>query len=113
DGHDRDRRPALLRRGLPPVVRGHRRDHGGARLVDGRHGVREVPRPMDVGAANLAVDVLLAVGVISMFVCVVGVVVMRTTFDRMHYAAAGTTVPPFFFLAAVLVREGLSAGGLE
>ena len=68
---------------------------------------------MDVGAANLAVDVLLAVGVIAMFVCVAGVVVMRTTFDRMHYAAAGSVVPPFFFLAAVLVREGLSAGGLE
>jgi monovalent cation/proton antiporter MnhG/PhaG subunit len=68
---------------------------------------------MDVGAANLAVDVLLAVGVISMLVCVAGVVVMRTTFDRMHYSAAGTTLPPFFFLAAVLVREGLSAGGLE
>jgi multisubunit Na+/H+ antiporter MnhG subunit len=68
---------------------------------------------MDVGAANLAVDVLLAVGVISMFVCVAGVLVMRTTFDRMHYAAAGTPVPPFFFLAAVLVREHLSGGGLE
>jgi monovalent cation/proton antiporter MnhG/PhaG subunit len=68
---------------------------------------------MDVDAANLAVDVLLAVGVISMLVCVAGVVVMRTTFDRMHYSAAGTTLPPFFFLAAVLVREGLSAGGLE
>jgi multisubunit Na+/H+ antiporter MnhG subunit len=68
---------------------------------------------MDVGASNLAVDVLLAVGVITMFVCVAGVLVMRTTFDRMHYAAAGTAVPPFFFLAAVLVREGLSAGGLE
>lgn len=38
---------------------------------------------------------------------------MRTTFDRLHYAAAGTTVPAFFVLAAVLVREHLSSGGLE
>jgi multisubunit Na+/H+ antiporter MnhG subunit len=68
---------------------------------------------MDVGAANLAVDVLLAVGVVAMFVCVAGVLVMRTTFDRMHYASAGASVPPLFFLAAVLVREGLSGGGLE
>jgi multisubunit Na+/H+ antiporter MnhG subunit len=68
---------------------------------------------MDVGAANLAVDVLLAAGVVLEAVCVAGVVVMRTTFDRMHYAAAGTTVPAFFFVAAVLVREHLSAGGLE
>ena len=45
--------------------------------------------------------------------CCVGVLVMRTTLDRLHYAAAGTTVPAFFVLAAVLVREHLSAGGLE
>jgi multisubunit Na+/H+ antiporter MnhG subunit len=68
---------------------------------------------MDVGPANLAVDVLLACGVVLELACCAGVVVMRTTFDRMHYASAGATVPPFFFLAAVLVREGLSAGGLE
>ena len=38
---------------------------------------------------------------------------MRTTFDRLHYAAAGTSVPAFFVLAAVLVREHLSSGGLQ
>jgi multisubunit Na+/H+ antiporter MnhG subunit len=38
---------------------------------------------------------------------------MRTTFDRLHYAAAGTTVPAFLVLAAVLVREQLSAAGLQ
>jgi multisubunit Na+/H+ antiporter MnhG subunit len=37
---------------------------------------------------------------------------MRTTYDRLHYAGAGTTVPAFLVLAAVLVREGLSSGGL-
>jgi multisubunit Na+/H+ antiporter MnhG subunit len=68
---------------------------------------------MDVAPANLAVDVLLAFGVVLELACCVGVLAMRTTFDRMHYASAGATVPPFFFLAAVLVREGLSAGGLE
>jgi multisubunit Na+/H+ antiporter MnhG subunit len=64
------------------------------------------------GSAGLAVDVLLALAVASAFVCVAGVVVMRTTFDRLHYAAAGTTLPAFFVLAAVLVREHLSSGGL-
>jgi multisubunit Na+/H+ antiporter MnhG subunit len=59
-----------------------------------------------------AVDVLLVLGVASAFVCVAGVVVMRTTFDRLHYAAAGTTLPAFFVLAAVLVREHLTSGGL-
>lgn len=63
--------------------------------------------------ANVSVDVLLGVGVAAEWLCVVGVVVMRTTFDRLHYAAAGTTVPAFLVLAAVLVREHLSSGGLE
>jgi monovalent cation/proton antiporter MnhG/PhaG subunit len=65
------------------------------------------------GAGNVAVDVLLAVGVAGELVCVAGVLLMRGTFDRLHYAAAGTTVPAFLVLAAVLVREHLSSGGLE
>lgn len=62
---------------------------------------------------DVAVDVLLGLGVAGELLCVAGVVVMRTTFDRLHYAAAGTTVPAFLVLAAVLVREHLSAGGLQ
>jgi monovalent cation/proton antiporter MnhG/PhaG subunit len=61
----------------------------------------------------VAVDVLLGIGVALELACCTGVVAMRTTFDRLHYAAAGTTVPAFFVLAAVLVREHLSSGGLE
>jgi monovalent cation/proton antiporter MnhG/PhaG subunit len=65
------------------------------------------------GAGNAAVDVLLGAGVALELLCAIGVLVMRTTFDRLHYAAAGTTVPAFLVLAAVLVREHLSAGGLQ
>jgi multisubunit Na+/H+ antiporter MnhG subunit len=63
--------------------------------------------------ASLAVDVLLGLAVAGALLCVAGVVVMRTTFDRLHYAAAATTLPAFLVLAAVLVREHVSAGGLE
>lgn len=66
-----------------------------------------------MGAANVAVDVLLAAGVALELLCCVGIVVMRTTLDRLHYAAAGTTVPAFLIVAAVLVREHLSSGGIE
>jgi len=66
-----------------------------------------------MGAADLAVDVLLALGVATELLCVAGVLVMRTTLDRLHYAAACTTVPAFLILAAVLVREHLSAAGIE
>lgn len=64
-------------------------------------------------AGNIAVDVLLAAAVAGELVCVLGVLLMPTTFDRLHYAAAGTTVPAFLVLAAVIVREHVSAGGLE
>jgi monovalent cation/proton antiporter MnhG/PhaG subunit len=62
---------------------------------------------------NLLVDVLLAVGVGAELVCCAGVVAMRTVFDRLHYLAAASSVPPFLFLTALLVREGLSGIGLE
>ena len=64
-------------------------------------------------AADLAVDALLGLGVAGELLCVAGILVMRTTFDRLHYAAAATTVPAFLVLAAALVREHLSSGGLE
>lgn len=63
--------------------------------------------------ANVAVDVLLALAVVGALVCCAGVALMRTSLDRLHYAAAGTTVPAWLVLAAVLVREHLSSGGLE
>jgi multisubunit Na+/H+ antiporter MnhG subunit len=64
-------------------------------------------------AADLAVDILLGLGVAAEVLCVAGVLVMRTTLDRLHYAAASTTVPAFLILAAVLVREHLTSGGIE
>jgi multisubunit Na+/H+ antiporter MnhG subunit len=64
-------------------------------------------------AADLAVDILLALGVAAELLCVAGILVMRRTLDRLHYAAATTTVPAFLILAAVLVREHLTAGGIE
>ena len=64
-------------------------------------------------AADLAVDILLALGVGAELLCVAGVLVMRTTFDRLHYVAAASTVPGLLVLVAVLVREHLSSGGLQ
>jgi multisubunit Na+/H+ antiporter MnhG subunit len=63
--------------------------------------------------SDLAVDVLLGLGVAGELLCVAGVLVMRTTFDRLHYASAATTVPAFLVLAATLVREHVTAGGLQ
>jgi len=64
-------------------------------------------------ASSLAIDVLLGVGVVAELLCVAGVLVMRTTLDRLHYAAAATTVPAFLVLLATLIRVHLSSGGLQ
>lgn len=66
-----------------------------------------------MSAADLAVDALLGLGVATELLCVAGVLLMRTTYDRLHYVAAATTVPAFLVLAAVLVREHVTSGGLE
>ena len=62
---------------------------------------------------NVAVDVLLGLGVAAELLCCLGVVLMPTVYDRLHYVAASTSVGPFLILAALLVREGVSAAGLE
>lgn len=62
---------------------------------------------------DLLVDVFLVLGVGCQVVCCLGVVVMRNALDRLHYAAAGTTLGPIFVGVAVLIRESVSAGGLE
>jgi multisubunit Na+/H+ antiporter MnhG subunit len=51
------------------------------------------------------VDVLLAVTVVGEALCVVGVLAGATVYDRIHYAGATTTVPPFLVFVAVLLRQ--------
>ncbi len=62
---------------------------------------------------NALVDLLLGLGVAAELLCCLGVAVMRTAYDRLHYLAASTAVGPFLILAALLVREGLSAQTLD
>ena len=62
---------------------------------------------------DLLVDVLLAFGVGAELMCAIGVAAMRTVFDRLHYAAAGTTIGPFLILVALLIRTGFTSQGLE
>jgi monovalent cation/proton antiporter MnhG/PhaG subunit len=62
---------------------------------------------------DLIVDVLLAFGVGTELICCLGVLAMRNAFDRLHYSSAATTLGPLLIGAAILVRESVSAGGLE
>jgi monovalent cation/proton antiporter MnhG/PhaG subunit len=58
-----------------------------------------------VTAQDLALGLLVGAGVTGELVCCIGLLVMRDVFDRLHYAMAATTVPPFLIAAAVIVEE--------
>jgi multisubunit Na+/H+ antiporter MnhG subunit len=62
---------------------------------------------------NAIVDVLLGVAVTVELLCVLGVAVMRTTYDRLHYLSASTSVAPFLILAALIVREGICSQTMD
>jgi multisubunit Na+/H+ antiporter MnhG subunit len=51
------------------------------------------------------VDALLAATVLGEAMCVVGVLAGATVYDRLHYAGATTSVPPFLVFVAILLRQ--------
>ncbi len=64
-------------------------------------------------SGNAIVDVLLGVAVAVELLCCLGVALMKTVYDRLHYLSASTAVGPFLILAALLAREGLSSQTLD
>jgi monovalent cation/proton antiporter MnhG/PhaG subunit len=58
---------------------------------------------------DAVVFTLLGVAVAAELVCVLGVTVMRTVYDRLHYTAAASAVGPLLILVAILIREGLTS----
>ena len=61
----------------------------------------------------MAVNVLLVAAVAAQLVSALGLLVMRTAADRLHYTSAAFTVGPFCVLAAVLLREGMTTAAYE
>jgi monovalent cation/proton antiporter MnhG/PhaG subunit len=66
-----------------------------------------------VTAQDILVDVLLGLGVAAQLTCALGVALTRSVFDRLHFAAAGTTIGPFLILTALLIRVGFTSQGLQ
>lgn len=58
------------------------------------------------------VHALLYLGVACQLVCVAGVLAMRGPFDRLHYAAAGSTLGPVLIGAALVLRETVRPHGV-
>jgi multisubunit Na+/H+ antiporter MnhG subunit len=57
--------------------------------------------------------VLLVAAVAAQLISALGLVVMRTSADRLHYTSAAFTVGPFCVLAAVLLREGMTTASYD
>jgi monovalent cation/proton antiporter MnhG/PhaG subunit len=57
--------------------------------------------------------VLLGLGVGVELVCVLGVLVLRDAFGRLHYLMAATSVGAPLFVAAIVVHESLKSAGIN
>ena len=63
---------------------------------------------------NLAVDVLLGVGVAAELLCAAGLVLMRSAYDRLHYVGTAGLLGPAAIGSAIAMRECVSpTGGVE
>ena len=66
-----------------------------------------------MNAREIAIVVLLCTGVISTVLCVLGMLLMKDFFEKLHYMATVATVSAFAILAAVLLQEGWGQAGMK
>jgi multisubunit Na+/H+ antiporter MnhG subunit len=66
-----------------------------------------------MGVRAIAVDALLGLGVASIVLSALGILVMRTAMDRLHFTAPASTIAPICFALAVLLEEPLSSAGVK
>ena len=62
---------------------------------------------------DLAVTALLVLAVAVTLVSCAGVLLMRDSYDRLHYTAPAAVIPPVAIAAAVVLEERLSAAGIK
>jgi monovalent cation/proton antiporter MnhG/PhaG subunit len=66
-----------------------------------------------VSVGEVAVAVLLALGVASALLGAVGLLATRNPYDQLHFTGPGTVIGPIAIAAAVLVEEPLSSAGIK
>ena len=81
------------------------RSHAYAAFVCLDFGLRPLFGALVVSAAEVIVAVLLAAAVTVELLCCLGLLVMRTAFDRLHYLGPAATLGPVLLGTAVLVRH--------
>ena len=66
---------------------------------------------MNVG--DVAVAVLLAIGVVSALMGALGLLATHNPYDQLHFTGPATVIGPIAVAAAVLVEEPLSSAGIK
>jgi len=62
---------------------------------------------------GVAVAALLVVGVSIELACCIGVLVMRSLYDKLHYTAPATTIGSLAIAAAIVVEESFGQAGIK
>ena len=62
---------------------------------------------------HLAESILLFAGVGAELVCVLGIVVMRSSINRLHFLSASSTLGPILIAAAVVTKQLLESMGVK
>jgi monovalent cation/proton antiporter MnhG/PhaG subunit len=64
-------------------------------------------------AATIAMEIMLAICVLSSLICCLGMVFMEDLYERLHYMATVTTVSSFCLLMAVVLEEGWGQAAIK
>lgn len=63
--------------------------------------------------ADIAVDVLLGIGLAAFLLTALGVLLIKDFYERVHFLAPGSLIGAIAIPAAVVVHEGLTVAGVK
>jgi monovalent cation/proton antiporter MnhG/PhaG subunit len=68
---------------------------------------------MALSVGQIAVDILLGIGVLSALLCCVALLVMKDLYERLHYLSPPSSLSVMCFAAAVLIDKKLTQSGIK
>jgi monovalent cation/proton antiporter MnhG/PhaG subunit len=66
-----------------------------------------------MSAADIAVDVLLVIGLLAFILTAAGLLVIKEFYEQVHFLSPGSLIGSIAIAAAVVVHEGLSQAGVK